>query len=61
MSVKMEYNIIKIKQTNSRKAGGINMKQFIYDVDIHNVNGWDTYQVSADCLAMHAIRLLLAS
>ena len=26
------------------------MKHFIYDVDIHNVNGWDTYQVSADCL-----------
>ena len=27
------------------------MKQFIYDVDIHNVNGWDTYQVEADCLS----------
>lgn len=27
------------------------MKQFIYDVDIHNVNRWDTYQVEADCLS----------
>lgn len=27
------------------------MKEFIYDIDIHNVNGWDTYQVEADCLS----------
>lgn len=23
---------------------------FIYDVDLHFENGWDTYQVKADCL-----------
>ena len=26
------------------------MKTFVYDVDIHTVNGWDTYQINADCL-----------
>lgn len=26
------------------------MKTFVYDVDVHTVNGWDTYQVNDDCL-----------
>ena len=47
-----ELRINDIREEENGNAEGKETKigKSVYDVDIHTVNGWDTYQVNADCL-----------